>query len=147
MDVHKLGHGVFLLLYFLLVVTSLASYNSAPLLILRYAGWILLLFGALFLLSERARRGNEGLIKTGVYSPVRHPEFLGHVFVIVSMIFFAQTAISFVTGVALLLMLWIAIVGEERKNIDKFGKEYVEYMKDVPRLNIIIGIIRRMRAI
>lgn len=114
--------------------------------ILQYTAWILLLFGILFLvLSEKERKRHDGLIRTGVYSLVRHPEFLGHVFIIMSMILLAQVVMSLVIGAAMLLMLWIAIVDEERMNIEKFGEEYLEYMMKVPRVNIIAGIIRRMR--
>ncbi len=147
MGVHTLGHAIFLLLYILLVTISLISYHSAPCLILQYTAWILLLFGILFLvLSEKERKRHDGLIRTGVYSLVRHPEFLGHVFIIMSMILLAQVVMSLVIGAAMLLMLWIAIVDEERMNIEKFGEEYLEYMREVPRVNIIAGIIRRMRA-
>lgn len=33
---------------------------------------------------------------------------------------------------------------EEKRNLEKFGDAYRDYMKRVPRVNLVVGIIRRL---
>jgi hypothetical protein len=43
-------------------------------------------------------------------------------------------------------LLSFAIIEEERRNMEKFGDAYKDYMKRIPRINILIGIIRQMHG-
>ena len=88
---------------------------------------------------------NETLIQSGIYAYVRHPEFLAHMLIITSLTLMAQHPISVVIGVVLLLLLCIEIVEEEKRNIEKFGDAYREYMRKVPRINLLAGIIKSAR--
>ena len=38
------------------------------------------------------------------------------------------------------------MIEEERRNVEKFGNAYRDYMRRVPRINLIAGITRRMRS-
>ncbi|OFV67902.1 MAG: hypothetical protein SCAL_001277 [Candidatus Syntrophoarchaeum caldarius] len=38
------------------------------------------------------------------------------------------------------------MIEEERGNIEKFGDAYRDYMKRVPRINLIAGIIRQIHS-
>ena len=87
----------------------------------------------------------ETFIQSGLYAYVRHPEFLGHMLIIVSLIFMAQHPISVAAGSALLSLLCIEIVGEEKRNVEKFGEAYRDYIRRTPRINLLAGIIRSMR--
>jgi len=36
------------------------------------------------------------------------------------------------------------MIEEEKRNIEKFGNAYKDYMKKVPRINLIAGIIKQI---
>ena len=38
------------------------------------------------------------------------------------------------------------MIEEEKGNIEKFGDAYRDYMKRVPRINLIAGIIKQIRS-
>jgi protein-S-isoprenylcysteine O-methyltransferase Ste14 len=44
----------------------------------------------------------------------------------------------------LIILLCLAMVEEEKRDIEKFGGAYKDYMKRVPRINLLTGIIRQM---
>ncbi|MBU0595626.1 hypothetical protein KJ567_02970, partial [Candidatus Bipolaricaulota bacterium] len=50
---------------------------------------------------------------------------------------------SYVVGAALIVYLYIAARQEEIANREKFGDAYRDYMKRVPRINAVLGLIRR----
>ncbi|MDI3501879.1 MAG: hypothetical protein PWR09_3 [Archaeoglobi archaeon] len=77
-----------------------------------------------------------------MYAFVRHPEFLGHIVIIMALILIAQHWISMIIATALIVLLCFAMVEEEKRNIEKFGEAYKDYMRRVPRINLLIGIIR-----
>ena len=146
-NLHLIGHIIYITLYISLIASSIIFYNSANLAALLYAGWIILACGlAILIISSqtrrRAHRVREALIQSGIYAYVRHPEFLGHMLIIISLTFMAQHPISAAIGLVLLLLLCIEIVEEDRRNIEKFGDAYKDYMKKVPRINLLAGIIK-----
>jgi len=87
----------------------------------------------------------EAFIQSGLYAYVRHPEFLGHMLIIISLISMAQHPISIAIGSVLILLLCIEIMEEEKRNIEKFGEVYKDYMRRVPRINLLAGIIKSIR--
>ena len=146
-NLHLIGHIIYITLYISLIASSIIFYNSANLATLLYAGWIILACGlAILIISSqtrrRAHRVSETLIQSGIYAYVRHPEFLGHMLMIISLTFMAQHPISAAIGLVLLLLLCIEIVEEDKRNIEKFGDAYKDYMKKVPRINLLAGIIK-----
>ena len=148
--IHLIGHIIYITLYISLITSSIIFYNSANLATLLYAGWVIFACGlAILMISSQARRRahqvKEALIQSGIYGYVRHPEFLGHMLIITSLTLMAQHPISVVIGVVLLLLLCIEIVEEDKRNIEKFGDAYRDYMRKVPRINLLAGIIKSAR--
>ncbi len=92
------------------------------------------------------RGGGEGkvFVESGPYALVRHPEFLGHILIISALILMTQHWISLVMGLMLIGLLSLAMMMEERENIEKFGDAYRDYMERVPRINLPAGIIKRV---
>ena len=84
------------------------------------------------------------LVDTGIYSVVRHPQYLGGILAL-----FLTTLLLYphwlfvVLGIPGVLILYLGTIIEEKNLIRQFGDDYVSYMKKVPRMNIILGIIRR----
>jgi len=95
------------------------------------------------------------LLKSGPYGIVRHPGCLaGTVFFVTIPVILSEvipfTILSAIATVEIIVVHYYGCVEEERKlNIPKWGDEYRQYMKEVPRLNLILGIwrwARRKRA-
>lgn len=144
--IHTLGHLVFIALYVLLLLLTIFFYNYSALSTLLYLGWTLLLIGIVFLFwSNLLRKSQGGFVDTGLYALVRHPEFLGHILIILALILLTQFWVSLLTGFILVMLLYIAMIEEERRNLEKFGDLYEEYMKNVPRINLLSGIIKSIR--
>jgi len=147
---HLIGHIIYITLYISLITSSIIFYNSANLATLLYAGWFIFACGlAILMISSRTRRRGhrvgETLIQSGIYAYVRHPEFLGHMLTITSLMLMAQHPISAAIGLVLLLLLCVEIVEEDERNIEKFGDAYKDYMRRVPRINLLAGIIKSAR--
>jgi len=146
---HLVGHIAYIGLYGVLIISTIIHYNSADLAELLYAGWIIIAFGIIFLLcsSKSRKRGHAdgiGLVESGMYAFVRHPEFLGHILIISALVIISQHWISFIVGAILIVLLYLAMIEEEKRNMEKFGYAYMDYMKRVPRINLIAGIIRQI---
>ena len=151
---HLIGHIAYIALYGILIISTIFLYNSADLAKLLYAGWISLAFGIIFLLwSSKSRKkgyvediGREVLVESGLYAFVRHPEFLGHMLIIFALIIISQHWFSLIVGVVLIVLLCLAMIEEEKRNLKKFGRAYRDYMERVPRINLIAGIIKQVRS-
>ena len=146
---HLIGHIAYIGLYGMLIISTIILYDSADLAGLVYVGWIILAFGIIFLLwsSKTREKGHAegiGLVERGMYAFVRHPEFLGHILIIFAMVIISQHWISFIVGAILIVLLCLAMIEEEKRNIEKFGDAYMDYMKRVPRINLIAGIIKQI---
>ena len=127
-------------------ISAILLYNSANLAKLFCAG-VILSTGIVFLLwSSRSRKRGQALAQNGPYAFVRHPEFLGHILIIFALIIISQHWISSIVGAILIVLLYLAMIEEEKRNVEKFGNAYRDYMRRVPRINLIAGIIRRMRS-
>ena len=153
--IHKASHIVYIVLYGSLILSSILVYNLANLEILLYSGWTILVFGVVFLLlasrSRKKGRVSEGMgsnkgihVESGMYAFVRHPEFLGHILIIFALILIAQYWLSLVIGAMLIVLLCFAMIEEEKRNIEKFGDGYKDYIQRVPRMNLLVGIIKQM---
>ena len=149
-----LSHAAFIILYLLQVIFFVLFYDSANLAIPLYLGWGVLVVGIALLLSasNSRRKGNiskeEGtsrpvVVESGLYAFVRNPEYLGHILIILSLVFIAQKWFSIIMGATLIVLLWIAIVEEEKSAMEKFGDGYIDYMRRVPRINLFAGIVRQ----
>jgi len=152
---HLIGHIFYIALYGVLIISTIILYNSANLVALLYVGWITLAFGVIFLLwsSQSRKKGRvlgeksgmkETLVESGLYAIIRHPEFLGHILIIFALVFIAQHWVSLITGTVLILLLYLAMLEEEKRDIKKFGDAYKDYIKRVPKINLLAGVIRKM---
>jgi protein-S-isoprenylcysteine O-methyltransferase Ste14 len=146
----------FIVLYGLLIALFVLFYDSAHLEVLMYLGWGILVIGIIFLLqASRSRRQGRAsretaenkrfLVDSGMYSFVRHPEFVGHILIFVALMLITQYWASILVGVALIVLLYLAMLDEEKGNVEKFGDAYNEYMRRVPRINLISGIVRSLK--
>ena len=92
------------------------------------------------ILAKNGREGNlprmetNRLVKEGPYSCMRHPMHLG-LFLFPMAFAFLSGSLSFIIFIVpgeILLMLIMIFTVEEPEAIRKFGKQYLEYRKQVP---------------
>ncbi len=115
---------------------------------LRYLGWMLFSLGiALLVLSIVAlvRNRGAGLTERSVYGLVRHPMYLGAMMCFFSYFLLRPHWIVFLISFVNVAVVYCFIVQGERQNITKFGDAYKRYMENVPRINLLAGIFRRLR--
>jgi protein-S-isoprenylcysteine O-methyltransferase Ste14 len=107
-------------------------------------------------LTHKARGGINRLDETiifyreGLYTFVRHPQNLGGStwFIFFPVILSQYTHFTILTVFAIALMIvyvYIASYLEEKENIEKWGDKYRQYVSEVPRFNILLGIWRHIR--
>ena len=79
------------------------------------------------------------VVDAGLYSIVRHPQYLGYIFLVISFMLRAQYWLTTFFGTGALLFFYLHILQEEAYCLAKFGDQYRAYMQRVPRLNMIVG--------
>lgn len=86
------------------------------------------------------------VVDTGIYSIVRHPQYLTWMlWAVAGMLLFQHWAVVLL-GIPIIPLTYMDMIREERNNIGKFGKEYERYMEKVPRANFLWGIVRSLRG-
>ncbi len=102
-----------------------------------------------------ARYGREGevkrmetnrLVTSGVYSCMRHPMHFGLLFFPLSLALIAGSPsfIVIIAPVEMILMVVMIKLLEEREAIEKFGEDYIRYMKEVPMFNLRPECLKRL---
>ena len=116
--------------------------------------WLLSLyfgFAPIFILKKwgRVKQGQSyihttQLVKNHLYSIVRHPQYLAGIFFSVSLILLSLHWIVFILGLIASSLIYLDIQAADQQAIEKFGEPYLEYMKTVPQVNFITGIIKKI---
>lgn len=140
------------------VIWCVLFYNWSGIDWLLYLGWAVFGIGVVVLSSPRyvlkkkgmAPQGESWLNTTqvvdiGIYSVVRHPMYLSWMLISTSFMFISQHWAAPIFAVLPLAGLVCAIQVEDKRNADKFGEGYIRYQKKVPKVNIILGVIRLIR--
>ena len=77
----------------------------------------------------------EKVVSEGVYSIVRHPQYLGGILAHVGFSFLLSALYSLIVTPIVILSVYFISWKEEKELIKEFGKEYEDYKKIVPMLN------------
>ena len=120
------------------------------------AGWVVWAIGMVLVMTPIVmfpRRGGvpkgksfvhtTQLVDTGVYAVVRHPQYLGGILslFIATLLFYPHWLFAVLGIPGAIVLYWSA--GEEEKDLmERFGDDYRTYMERVPRMNLILGIMR-----
>ena len=127
--------------------------------ILAYVGAGLYVFSGLvfgwlpvieFRKKGRVRKGKSyihttQLVDTGIYSIVRHPQYVTFILWAIAGVLLFQHWIILLLGIPIIPLTYIDLIKADNDAIEKFGDDYKAYMKKVPRANFLLGIIRRYR--
>ena len=76
----------------------------------------------------------ETIVTTGVYSIVRHPQYLGGLLAHVGISFLLSAQYSLLLTSLMVVLIYLISKKEEEELIREFGKEYEDYKKKVPML-------------
>lgn len=146
-----------IVIQFVLVII-LGVYNEAGLDPVMYLGWVIwaisVIFGFLPIIVLKKEGGVEKgksyvntiiLVKSNIYSIVRHPQYTAGILLSLALVLISQSWLITAMSLIVIPLLYIDIVWADKYEVEKFGEEYEEYMKEVPRTNFIIGIIRLYR--
>jgi protein-S-isoprenylcysteine O-methyltransferase Ste14 len=85
------------------------------------------------------------LVDSGIYSIVRHPQYVIFIMWALAGILLFQHWVVILVGIPIIPLTYIDLAKADKDGIDKFGEDYKAYMKKVPRVNFLLGIIRRYR--
>jgi protein-S-isoprenylcysteine O-methyltransferase Ste14 len=86
----------------------------------------------------------EKIVTRGVYSLVRHPQYLGGLLAHVGISFLASAWYSLLSSPLMILLILLISWKEEKELIREFGEEYEDYREKVPMLVPRLG--RRCHA-
>jgi len=85
------------------------------------------------------------LVDTGIYSVVRHPQYVTFILWAIAGMLLFQHWIVVLLGVLIIPFTYIDLIKADKDAIKKFGDSYKSYMKKVPRANFLLGIIQRFK--
>lgn len=126
---------------------------SSPEFYLTIFGMIVFLYSLIHLIRNR----KDGLIKTGFYKYIRHPQYLGIIIMTLGLTLFcvrATSPVSIISGIMVdfsgILFIWIAevllyiILGkiEDLSLKAKFGGEFLEYAEKVSFMLPFINVFK-----
>jgi protein-S-isoprenylcysteine O-methyltransferase Ste14 len=86
------------------------------------------------------------IVTSGLYSIVRHVQYTGGILSI-----FVATPLLYphwifvFLGIPGIFLTYLGTKREDKLLIEKFGNEYKKYMDEVPAINILVGILRKIK--
>jgi len=147
-------------LFFITSILSVLAFPCNPLIIFKvlepnnikvlwYIGWIFWIVGITLVILPYHYlyyRKVKVLVDSGIYAIVRHPLYLGWILsIFVTTIFLHQHWLFVIIGIPGIASVYLISRHEEQLNIERFGDDYKRYMQKVPRMNLLVGIIRLIR--
>lgn len=85
------------------------------------------------------------LVEKGIYKVIRHPQYLGFMFLNASLALINQGIITFIVAILSIVFLIAGIKEEEHFLTEQFGDEYLQYQKRVPSIDLFTGIFRLIK--
>jgi protein-S-isoprenylcysteine O-methyltransferase Ste14 len=127
--------------------------------VLAYFGVVLYVFGGLvfgclpvieFRKKGEVKSGNSYIhttqvVDTGIYSIVRHPQYMTFILWAIAGMLLFQHWIVILIGFPIIPFTYIDLIKADKDALEKFGTGYKDYMNRVPRANFLLGIIRRLK--
>jgi protein-S-isoprenylcysteine O-methyltransferase Ste14 len=142
---HKRYHGIprffaFESIY-LLILLNIQVWFQDPFSLHQIISWILLILSAYvglagFLLLKRRGKSTRNfenttiLVKSGVYSLIRHPLYFSLFLLGTGVMMKDPDLPALILGVINLVAVYLTAMTEEKEMIEKFGESYREYMKE-----------------
>ena len=86
------------------------------------------------------------VVDRGVYSIVRHPQYVGYVLLTLGFAALSQQTLTVILAVCSAGAFYVQSLREEAFYRKQPGDDYSEYMRRVPRFNFIAGLFRHLFA-
>jgi protein-S-isoprenylcysteine O-methyltransferase Ste14 len=96
--------------------------------------------------AERTYMDTSVVVSSGPYSIVRHPQYLGYIFLSVGFALLSQAWPALVLGALAVALFYALAVEEERQLAARFGDSYLAYCRRVPRFNVLAGLLGAIRG-
>lgn len=151
-------HFVIAAIFTGLTIGSSLALESGGLRPLRLLGIFFALFALVFFSTPpftlrkygEIKRGESFLdtqvvVEKGLLGIVRHPQYLGYIFLLITFMLLAQRQRTTLFGLLGTLFFYLHTKQEEVYCLTRFGADYQAYMRRVPRLNIFSGLVRWRR--
>jgi protein-S-isoprenylcysteine O-methyltransferase Ste14 len=84
------------------------------------------------------------LVDTGIYSIVRHPQYITFILWAIAGMLLFQHWIIVLLGIPIIPLTYIDLLKADNDAIETFGDAYKHYMNRVPRMNFLLGAIRQL---
>lgn len=155
-------HGAIIIASILIITQYILGffvYKLPGLKAFQWAGWAIWVFSVIFGVAPIFILRQKGgvakgksyvettcLVDTSLYAIVRHPQYLGGILFNLSLMMLAQHWLVILLGVVSAVLIWLDIQAADQDCIEKFGDEYQQYMKRVPQINFLLGVIRLIQA-
>ncbi len=148
-------YGPIIIVQFVLVFFT---YNFYHLDFLNWIGWGLIVFFLLFgglprqafkkygeIEKGKSHINTTKLVDKGIYAVIRHPYWLSWILLSISLTLISQYWIMVILGISAWIVIYLETYLLDKRLIKKFRENYEAYIKKVPRLNLILGIIKYLR--
>ena len=156
------GHGPIMIASVAVVaqyVLAFFVFNLSGTPVMQWIGWSIWLLSVylgiapIFILRRHGGGGagksyvhTTRLVDNNIYGIVRHPQYLAGICLSLAMVFLAPHWLIASLGALSITMLALDAKEADRQGLDKFGTQYRHYMRRVPRINILLGLWRRIRV-
>jgi protein-S-isoprenylcysteine O-methyltransferase Ste14 len=123
-----------------------------PGIVIWFTGMIFVIYPVIyFKLKGGVFKGNayvhtNKIVTSGLYSVVRHVQYTGGILSI-----FIATPLLYphwifvILGIPGIILVYMGARGEDKLLCEKFGDDYRDYMAEVPGVNILTGVFRKIR--
>jgi protein-S-isoprenylcysteine O-methyltransferase Ste14 len=90
-------------------------------------------FGILSGVPELSEGDGGRLLTEGIYASIRHPRYVETVFIVIAYALFANYLGAYVVVALSFPAIYLIVLLEERELLERFGREYEDYCRRVPR--------------
>ena len=85
------------------------------------------------------------LVDTGIYAIVRHPQYITFILWAIAGMLLFQHWIVICLGIPVIPLIYVDLIHADEEGVKKFGNDYKQYMKKVPRANFLLGMIQMLQ--
>ena len=118
-------------------------------------GWVVWVFGMILVMAPIVlfpRRGDvpkgksfvhtTRIVDSGIYAIIRHPQYTGGIYAIfIPTLLWYPHWLFLLMGIAGTVLTYFSVKTEDRILIEKFGDDYAAYIKKVPGMNFVAGMM------